>query len=69
MRTIQSFILRLLVDADQPDALHGSLRCVSDGTEQSFTDEKMLIALLRRWVNRSATPPIKNTSTGEPHEP
>jgi len=68
MRTIQSFILRLLVDADQPDTLHGVLRCVSDDTEQSFTDEAMLIAALRRWVNRSATPSIKSTSTGEPHE-
>ena len=42
MRTIQSFILRLLVDADQPKALHGVLRCVSDDTEQSFADETVL---------------------------
>ena len=69
MRTIQSFILRLLVDTDQPDTLHGSLRCVSDDAEQSFMDEAMLIAVLRRWMNRSATPSIKTTSTGEPHEP
>ena len=51
MRTIQSFILRLLVDADQPDALHGVVRCVSDDTERPFTDEAMLIAVLRQWVN------------------
>ncbi len=69
MRTIQSFILRLLVDADQPDTLHGSLRCVNDDTEQTFTDEAMLIAVLRRWVNRPATPSIKSTSTGEPYDP
>ena len=69
MRTIQSFILRLLVDADQPDTLHGVLRCVSDDTEQPFTDEAMLIAVLRRWLNRSATPSINATSTGESHEP
>ncbi len=49
MRTIQSFILRLLVDTDQPDTLHGSLRCVNDDTEQPFTDEAML--------DRLAAPP------------
>jgi hypothetical protein len=69
MRTIQSFILRLLVDADQPEALHGVLRCVSDDTEQAFTDETTLVNLLRRWLNRSAPPPINATSTGESHEP
>jgi hypothetical protein len=69
MRTIQSFILRLLVDADQPEALHGVLRCVSDDTEQAFTDETALIDLLRRWRNRSAPPSIKSNSTGESHEP
>jgi hypothetical protein len=68
MRTIQSFILRLLVDADQPDTLHGVLRCVSDNTERPFTDEAMLIDLLRQWKNRSASPSIKSTSTGESRE-
>jgi hypothetical protein len=68
MRTIQSFILRLLVDTDQPEALHGVLRCVSDDTEQAFADETALVDLLRHWVNRSAQPSIPATSTGEPHE-
>ena len=53
MRTIQIFVLRLLVDSDQPDTLHGLVRRVSDNTEQSFTDEAMLIAALRHWLNRS----------------
>ena len=69
MRTIQSFILRLLVDADQPEALHGVLRCVNDDTEQAFADETALVDLLRQWVNRSAPPSIPATSTGESHEP
>jgi len=68
MRTIQSFILRLLVDADQPEVLHGVLRCVSDNTEQAFADESALVNLLHQWVNRSAPPSIPATSTGEPHE-
>ena len=69
MRTIQSFILRLLVDAEQPDTLRGVVRCVSDDTEQSFTDEAMLIVVLRHWTNCSAPSSIKTTSTGETHEP
>ena len=68
MRTIQSFILRLLVDADQPEALHGVLRCVSDDTDQPFADEATLVDLLRRRVNRSAPTSIPDTSTGAPHE-
>ena len=69
MRTIQSFILRLLVDADQPEALHGVLRCVNDDTEQAFADETALVDLLRQWVNRSASPSNTATSIGESHEP
>jgi hypothetical protein len=69
VRTIQIFLLRLLIDSDQPDALHGRLHCVSDNTEQSFTDEDMLIAALRHWMNRSVPSSITTTSTGESHEP
>ena len=68
MRTIQSFLLRLLVDTDQPEALHGVLRCVSDDTDQPFADEATLVDLLRRRVNRSAPPSISATPTGAPHE-
>jgi hypothetical protein len=69
VRTTQIFVLRLLVDADQPDLLHGVLRRVADDTEQSFTDEAMLIAALRHWMNRSVPSSITTTSTGETHEP
>jgi hypothetical protein len=68
VRTIQIFVLRLLVDSDQPDTLHGLVRCVSDNTEQSFTDEAALIAALRHWLNRPVPSSIKTTSTGESHE-
>jgi hypothetical protein len=69
VRTTQIFVLRLLVDADQPDLLHGVLRRVADDTEQSFTDEAMLIAALRHWMNRSVPSSITTSSTGETHEP
>lgn len=68
MRTIQSFILRLLIDADQPAVLRGVLRCVSDDTDHPFADETALIALLRQRMNRSAPTVIPDTSTGAPHE-
>jgi hypothetical protein len=68
VRTIQIFVLRLLVDSDQPDLLHGVLRRVSDNAEQSFTDEAMLIAVLRHWLDHSVPSSIKTTSTGESHE-
>jgi hypothetical protein len=46
MRTIQSFILRLLVDSDRPDMLHGSLRCVTDEYARPFMNERDLVILL-----------------------
>ncbi len=68
MRTIQSFILRLLVDADQPLTLRGVLRCVNDDTDHPFADETALIALLRQRMNRSAPTVIPDTPIGAPHE-
>jgi hypothetical protein len=46
MRTIRTFILRLLVDIDEPQTLRGMLRSVVDNEEHSFTDEQSLLALL-----------------------
>jgi hypothetical protein len=46
MRTIQSFILRLLVDSDRPDTLHGSLHRVTDEYAQPFMNERDLLVLL-----------------------
>ena len=47
MRTINTLILRLMTDTDQPYALRGVLRTVIDHQEYAFTDEKSLLALLR----------------------
>lgn len=46
MRTVQTFILRLLVDPAEPDALRGALQPVPEGEAQPFIDEKALLALL-----------------------
>ncbi len=48
MRTIHTFILRLLVDTVERQAIHGVIRAVADDNELAFTDEQSLLALLRR---------------------
>ena len=47
MRTIQTFVLRLLVNTEEPQALRGAVRCVSDNEERTFADAQSLLALLR----------------------
>jgi len=48
MRTIQTFILRLLVDSSEPETLRGDLRAIPEGEAQPFPDEQALLALLRQ---------------------
>jgi hypothetical protein len=48
MRTIQTFILRLLVDTDHPDVVCGALQILHDGEKSiPFRHEVALIALLK----------------------
>ena len=46
MRTTRSFILRLFVDSERPQALHGVIRSVTDAQEWSFVDGQALLKLL-----------------------
>jgi len=48
LRVIRTFILRLLVDPDEPETLRGDLRPLPEGEAQPFPDEQALLALLRR---------------------
>jgi hypothetical protein len=48
MRRIQTYILRLLVDVDDPHAVRGALRGVADGEEYPFAHAQALVDLLRR---------------------
>ncbi len=49
MRTIHTFILRILVDSNTPLLLHGSLQAVDEKEEaQHFSGEAALLALLRK---------------------
>ena len=53
MRHIQTFILRLLVDPDAPQALRGAVGSVPENEPRPFADEQALLAELRRLVRES----------------
>jgi hypothetical protein len=61
LRVVHTFILRLLVDSAEPQALRGELRPVPEGEAQPFTNEQALLALLRRL----ASPPGEYPMTDE----
>ena len=58
MRSIRTFILRLLVNSAEPEALRGDLRPMPEGEPMPFADEQALLALLRRLASpaREASP-------------
>lgn len=56
MRTTRTFVLRLLVDSEDPTALRGALQPVPEGEAQPFSDEVALLALLRRLTGETAEP-------------
>jgi hypothetical protein len=53
MRTTVVYIVRLLVDENEPDALRGVLREVNSGEEHSFSSEQDLLDLLRLQPGRT----------------
>jgi hypothetical protein len=55
MRTIQTYILRLLVDSDEPHTVRGAIRAVADGEEQAFADGQALLALLCRLYGQASS--------------
>jgi hypothetical protein len=58
MRTIRTFVLRLLVDTNEPQALRGTVRSVADDEERSFTDGPSLLVLLRRLRHPAEEDPM-----------
>lgn len=56
MRTIRTYILRLMIDSDYPGALCGALQAANVAQEpQPFRDEAALLALLKRLVVEQET--------------
>jgi hypothetical protein len=54
MRTVQTLVLRLWVDTDEPQALRGAVRCVTEEQEHPFADEQALLSLLRQMAGRAS---------------
>ncbi|MCB0200299.1 MAG: hypothetical protein H6649_07795 [Caldilineae bacterium] len=48
MREIRTFVLRLVADTEDPEALRGVLCPVADDKQHPFADEQTLLLLLRR---------------------
>jgi hypothetical protein len=62
MRTIQTYILRLLVDTEEPLTVRGAIRAVADDEEQTFVDGQALLTLLHRISGRAGQVPGKEDS-------
>jgi hypothetical protein len=54
VRTVQTFVLRLLVDPAEPGDVRGSLQLLPEGIVQPFTGEPELLAALRRLITPAA---------------
>ena len=66
MRTIHTFILRLLVDSVDPKALRGALQVASQNQEpQPFSSETALLDLLKRLVSLDGQPGSANQDQEE----
>ncbi len=57
MRATRTFILRLLVNSTEPEALRGDLRPMPEGEAQPFPDEQALLALLHRLLSPAGESP------------
>jgi len=55
MRRIQTFILRLLLDTDDPHVLRGALRSVADDEDHPFASAQSLVNLLHELTDSQET--------------
>ena len=66
MRTVYTFILRLLVDSADPEAFRGALQVASQNLEpQPFSSETALLGLLKRLVSLDGQPGSTNQDQEE----
>ncbi len=66
MRTVQTFILRLLVDPAEPEVLRGALQPLPEGEAKLFANESTLLEVLRRFA-REAGESSTSRRGGMPH--
>jgi hypothetical protein len=65
MRTVQTCILRLLVDPAEPEPLRGALQPVPEGETQPFVGEQELLAVLYRLICTAGETGALDESTDE----
>lgn len=69
MRTIQTFLLRLLSNSEEPQALRGVIYAVSNGEEQTFADGPALLALLHQMARSAPRVHDPQASCDPPSKP
>lgn len=69
MRITQTYILRLLVDPEQPCELRGVLQCVADNSEYTFADAEALLAQLRYIASLGTPSPTDEGDRTRPEAP
>jgi hypothetical protein len=61
VREIQTLVLRLLVDDEEPQALRGAVRSLDNDLEHTFADSASLLALLQRMTQARVLPQPRET--------
>jgi hypothetical protein len=51
MRATRTFVVRLLVDPDEPQALRGRIHAVDSGEERPFADGLALLSVLSQMAS------------------
>jgi hypothetical protein len=64
MRTTRTFVLRILVDTEDPSPLRGTVRSIADDEEQTFADERALREVLQEMCRARARGPSGRPSPG-----
>ncbi len=66
MRTTRTFILRLLVDSEDPTALRGTLHAVGELQAHAFAGPARLLELLQQLIADETSPATPQKTTSEP---
>lgn len=56
MRSVHTYVLRVLIDEHEPEILRGSLRSVASGDEHAFIGETDLITRLQTMLHNTLPP-------------
>lgn len=65
MRAIRTFVLRLLIDSDDPQTLRGVIHAVASGEQQPFADGPALLALLAHLTAKGSDNTVNSKNEPE----